>query len=63
MRRWSRGPALITQLIALPVGYVMVQNGGALLAAGAGVMAVGAGRGGPAGHPAAADALGIRRTA
>ncbi|MET7760646.1 hypothetical protein ABZS86_01370 [Streptomyces sp. NPDC005355] len=33
-RRWSRGPAMITQLMALPVAWTLVQNGGALLAAG-----------------------------
>ena len=27
-RRWSRGPSMIMQLIALPVGYQMAQNGG-----------------------------------
>ncbi|MBI0294220.1 hypothetical protein JBE04_06930 [Streptomyces sp. PRKS01-29] len=34
-RRWSRGPAMITQLMALPVAWTLVQNGGALIAAGA----------------------------
>ncbi|PNG92961.1 hypothetical protein [Streptomyces malaysiensis] len=33
-RRWSRGPAMITQLMALPVAWTLVQNGGGLLAAG-----------------------------
>ncbi|MEU1949673.1 hypothetical protein ABZ554_46290 [Streptomyces sp. NPDC020125] len=33
-RRWSRGPAMITQLMALPVAWTLVQNGGALIAAG-----------------------------
>ncbi|MGV9855568.1 hypothetical protein ACWDWU_43495 [Streptomyces sp. NPDC003442] len=33
-RRWSRGPATITQLMALPVAWTLVQNGGGLLAAG-----------------------------
>ncbi|WP_326688045.1 MULTISPECIES: hypothetical protein [unclassified Streptomyces] len=32
-RRWSRGPSMIVQLIALPVSWTMVQNGGALTAA------------------------------
>ncbi|UNZ21707.1 hypothetical protein [Streptomyces sp. 891-h] len=32
-RRWSRGPAMIVQLIALPVAWQMAQNGGGLLAA------------------------------
>ncbi|GAA0897121.1 hypothetical protein [Streptomyces asiaticus] len=33
-RRWSRGPATITQLMALPVAWTLVQNGGGLIAAG-----------------------------
>ncbi|MFI0814482.1 hypothetical protein ACH4TX_07875 [Streptomyces sp. NPDC021098] len=33
-RRWSRGPAMITQLMALPVAWTLVQNGGALIIAG-----------------------------
>ncbi|MFG7942797.1 MULTISPECIES: hypothetical protein [Streptomyces] len=31
-RRWSRGPSMIVQLIALPVAWQMAQNGGLLLA-------------------------------
>jgi hypothetical protein len=34
-RRWSRGPAMITQLMALPVAWTLVQNGGGLIALGA----------------------------
>ncbi|GAA1694768.1 hypothetical protein [Streptomyces yatensis] len=33
-RRWSRGPAMITQLMALPVAWTLVQNGGGLIVAG-----------------------------
>ncbi|MEU8476275.1 hypothetical protein [Streptomyces hygroscopicus] len=33
-RRWSRGPAMITQLMALPVAWTLLQNGGGLIAAG-----------------------------
>ncbi|BBJ41056.1 hypothetical protein SSPO_037740 [Streptomyces antimycoticus] len=33
-RRWSRGPAMITQLMALPVAWTLVQNGGGLIAGG-----------------------------
>lgn len=33
-RRWSRGPAMITQLMALPVAWTLVQNGGGLIAIG-----------------------------
>ncbi|EST38638.1 hypothetical protein N566_06305 [Streptomycetaceae bacterium MP113-05] len=35
LRRWSRGPALITQLLALPVGWQMAQNGGVWAVGGA----------------------------
>lgn len=33
-RSWSRGPAMITQLMALPVAWTLFQNGGGLIAAG-----------------------------
>ncbi|WP_455355999.1 hypothetical protein [Streptomyces sp. SYSU K217416] len=33
-RRWSRGPALIMQLISVPVVWTLVQTGGAMIAAG-----------------------------
>ncbi|WP_435241843.1 hypothetical protein [Streptomyces cucumeris] len=36
-RRWSRGPAMITQLMALPVAWTLVSNGGGLIAAGAAI--------------------------
>ncbi|MFE2877239.1 hypothetical protein ACFXG6_27175 [Streptomyces roseus] len=32
-RRWSRGPALITQLMALPVAWTLYSTGGAMVAA------------------------------
>ncbi|WP_369207480.1 hypothetical protein [Streptomyces sp. PU-14G] len=32
-RRWSRGPSMIVQLLALPVAWQMAQNGGGLVAA------------------------------
>ncbi|HEX5568555.1 MAG TPA: hypothetical protein VFY14_16800 [Streptomyces sp.] len=34
LRRWSRGPAMIVQLMALPVGWQMAQNGGVWLVGG-----------------------------
>ncbi|RCG22546.1 hypothetical protein DQ392_05680 [Streptomyces reniochalinae] len=34
-RRWSRGPSMIVQLLALPVAWQMAQNGGGLIAAAA----------------------------
>lgn len=63
VRRWSRGPALIMQLISLPVAWTLLHGDGAFVAGGAvlGALAV-------AGlvllvHPSTTDALGIRRTA
>lgn len=40
-RRWSRGPSLITQIVALPVAWTLVHGGGALVAGGV-VLAVAA---------------------
>ncbi|SEF86051.1 hypothetical protein SAMN05216223_102283 [Actinacidiphila yanglinensis] len=63
-RRWSRGPALIIQLISLPIAWTMLHSDGAGIVAGGAVLAVLA----LAGlvllvHPATTDALGINRTA
>jgi len=62
-RRWSRGPALIMQLLSLPIAWAMLGSGGPVVPGGIalGVLAV-------TGlvllvHPATSDALGIRRTA
>jgi hypothetical protein len=62
-RKWSRGPALIMQLIALPMAWTMLHSGGPAVAAGIvlGLLAI-------LGlvllvHPATTDALGIKRTA
>ncbi|MEV6109335.1 hypothetical protein AB0M28_32185 [Streptomyces sp. NPDC051940] len=40
LRSWSRGPAVITQLMAIPVVWTMVDVGGALLAPGIALGAV-----------------------
>lgn len=61
-RRWSRGPATATQLVALPVGYTMIQAGGGWLAAGVAVMAVAVVTLVLLINPTTTDALGIRRT-
>ncbi|MGA5496664.1 hypothetical protein ACPCSP_20115 [Streptomyces cinereoruber] len=60
-RSWSRGPAVITQILALPVAWQMLQANSAMIPAGAvlGVLAV-------TGlvllvNPATTEALGIRR--
>jgi hypothetical protein len=60
-RRWSRGPALIIQLIALPIAWTMGQNGGALLAAAIGIAAVAVAELVLLVHPAATAALGVQR--
>ncbi|WP_394297335.1 hypothetical protein [Streptomyces albus] len=39
-RRWSRGPAMITQLMAVPVAWTLVSTGGAMIAAGVALAAV-----------------------
>jgi hypothetical protein len=61
-RRWSRGPALIMQLISLPIAWTMLHSDGAVVPGGAvlGLLAL-------LGlvllvHPATTDALGISRT-
>lgn len=58
-RRWSRGPAVIVQLMALPVGWQMAQNGGVWLAAGAAIALTALAVLGSLMSPAAAGALGI----
>jgi len=62
-RRWSRGPALIMQLLSLPIAWTMLHSGGPAVAGGVvlGLLALG-------GlvllvHPATSEALGIGRTA
>lgn len=63
VRRWSRGPALIIQLVALPVAWTMAQNGGGLLAAGLALGAAALAELVLLVHPAATEALGIRHPA
>ena len=60
-RRWSRGPALIIQLIALPIAWTMGQNGGGLLAAAVAIGAVAVAELVLLVHPAANAALGVSR--
>lgn len=59
LRRWSRGPALITQLLALPVGWQMAQNGGLWAVAGAAIGVTALSVLGCLATPTAAAALGI----
>jgi uncharacterized membrane protein (DUF2068 family) len=58
-RRWSRGPSMIVQLIALPTGYQMAQNGGMWTAAGAVIALTGVAVLCCLINPTATDALGI----
>jgi hypothetical protein len=58
-RRWSRGPSMIVQLIALPVGWQMAQNGGLLTAGGAAAGVAGLVVLGCLINPTATEALGI----
>jgi hypothetical protein len=60
-RRWSRGPALIVQLVALPIAWTMAQGGGGLIAAGAALGAAALTELVLLVHPAATEALGIGR--
>nr|WP_202447590.1 hypothetical protein [Streptomyces sp. SID5468] len=63
-RRWSRGPVLIIQLIALPVAWTMAHANTALLVVAVGVAVVAVAELVLLVNPAATDALGIgRRTA
>ncbi|MFG1809421.1 hypothetical protein [Streptomyces sp. NPDC049040] len=61
-RRWSRGPALIMQLLIVPIAWTMLHSSGAVVWGGVLLGALAA-----AGlvclvHPSTTDALGIRRT-
>ncbi|QPP06658.1 hypothetical protein G4Z16_09900 [Streptomyces bathyalis] len=58
-RRWSRGPSMIVQLIALPTGYQMAQNGGVWTAAGIVIALTGVAVLGCLINPTATEALGI----
>ena len=60
LRGWSRGPAVVTQIVALPVAWTLLQSTGALIPAGIALAAVSV-----AGlvllvNPATTQALGIR---
>jgi len=57
-RRWARGPAIVLQMLMLPVGYYMITGGVAWL--GLPVMAVGLAGAAALLAPATRAALGIR---
>ncbi|AKH84717.1 hypothetical protein AA958_23720 [Streptomyces sp. CNQ-509] len=58
-RRWSRGPSMITQILALPVAFAMVSTGGTMLALGLVLGAVAAGALVCVLSPSTAEALGV----
>jgi hypothetical protein len=58
-RRWSRGPSMIVQLLALPVGWQLAQNGGLMLVAGAAAGLTGLAVLACLVNPTATEALGI----
>lgn len=58
-RRWSRGPSLITQIVAFPVAWTLINGGGALIAAGVGLTVVAIAVLGLLVNPTATEALGI----
>ena len=58
-RRWSRGPSMIVQLLALPVGWQLAQNGGVWIAAGAAAGLAGLAVLACLVNPTATEALGI----
>ncbi|MFI2644732.1 hypothetical protein [Streptomyces sp. NPDC018610] len=59
-RGWSRGPAVITQIMALPVAYSLLKSGGAAVPAGIALTAVAVASLVLLVHPATTQALGIR---
>ncbi|WLQ45285.1 hypothetical protein P8A22_12590 [Streptomyces laculatispora] len=60
-RSWSRGPALITQIIALPVAWTLLRSHGVLIPAGVVLAAMSLTALYQLARPATIEALGIRR--
>ncbi|WP_443057936.1 hypothetical protein [Streptomyces sp. KLMMK] len=58
-RRWSRGPAMITQIMALPVAWTLYVAGGAMIAAAVALVLVALGALALLVNPTATEALGI----
>ncbi|MGW1074335.1 hypothetical protein [Streptomyces sp. NPDC002537] len=59
LKRWSRGPAMITQIMALPVAWTLGNAGGTLLAAGVALALVAVAALVLLVNPTATEALGI----
>ncbi|MEU1021437.1 hypothetical protein ABZ383_13125 [Streptomyces sp. NPDC005900] len=60
LRRWSRGPAIITQIMALPVAWQLLQADSAAIPAGIALAVVAVASLVLLVHPATTEALGIR---
>jgi hypothetical protein len=58
-RRWSRGPSMITQLLALPAGWQLAHNGGVWVVGGVAVGLTGLAVLACLVNPTATEALGI----
>lgn len=58
-RRWSRGPALITQLMAMPVAWTLWTTGGAMVVAAVALALTAVAVGALLVNPTATEALGI----
>lgn len=58
-RRWSRGPSMIVQLIALPAGWQLVQNDGVWIICGLGLGLIGLAVLACLINPTATEALGV----
>ncbi|MFF7727257.1 hypothetical protein [Streptomyces sp. NPDC008001] len=58
-RRWSRGPAMITQIMALPVAWTLYNGGGVLIAGAVALAVVAVGTLVLLVNPTATEALGI----
>lgn len=61
LRSWSRGPALITQIIALPVAWTLLRSHGVLIPAGIVLAAVALTALYQLARPTTVEVLGIRR--
>ncbi|WP_175410636.1 hypothetical protein [Streptomyces sp. TRM64462] len=61
LRGWSRGPAIITQLMALPVAWTLLRASGAAIPAGIALAAVSVTGLAMLLHPSTPQALGIGR--
>ncbi|MDT9680753.1 hypothetical protein RND61_01415 [Streptomyces sp. TRM76323] len=60
-RSWSRGPAIITQILALPVAYTLLTSAGAAIPAGIALAVAAVAALVLLVHPATTRALGITR--